>query len=116
MPRVSITEARFPGPRRGDVEAELQGDVAQAFQELRDDGQVERFFAFVDRNRNRAIGIAIYASDEALENVEGEPDLQNDERPDRAKPGFGRRRAEDVRRSGAAMERRGRYELITEIS
>ncbi len=118
MPNVSITRARFPRNRAGDVEAQFRGDVAQAFQELKQQGQVDRAFFVIDRDGGEAIGIAFYTSDQELQQVEGQRGRQAGpkiEDPDQAPTGFAKRRARDVRQSGAAMDKSEWYDLITEV-
>ncbi len=118
MPRVSITRARFPRNRADEVEAQFQNEVAPTFQQLKDQGQVDRAFFVIDRDGGEAIGIAIYTSDQELSNVEGQRGRQagaNIEDPQRAPTDFAKKRAKDVRDSGAAMDKSEWYDLISEV-
>ena len=118
MPNVSITRARFPRNRADDVEEQFRNEVTQTFQQLKDQGQVERAFFLMDPEGGEAIGIAFYTSDQALSNTEGQRGRQagaNIEDPQRAPTDVAKKRAKSVRDSGAAMDKSEWYDLISEV-
>lgn len=118
MPNVSITRARFPRNRAGDVEAQFRNEVAPTFQQLKQQGQVDRAFFVIDRDGGEAIGIAFYSSDQDLSNVEGQRGRQagpSIEDPGRAPTDVAKRRAKSVRDSGAAMDKSEWYDLVSEV-
>jgi len=115
---ASITRAQFPKNRADDVIAQFQNEVVPTFNQLKQQGNVKQAFFVIDRDGGEAIGIAIYDNEAKLKAVEGKRSREapNDVKdPNRAPTAFAKKRAKDVRDSGANMEKSEWYEVIGEV-
>jgi hypothetical protein len=115
---ASITRAQFPKNRADDVIAQFRNEVVPTFNQLKQQGDVKQAFFVIDRDGGEAIGIAIYDNEAKLKAVEGKrsSEAPNDVKdPNRAPTAFAKKRAKDVRDSGANMEKSEWYEVIGEV-